>query len=328
MEQQTDESKILEDTERKSRYDSACRKLLSEKIFLAWILKGCTEEFRDVDPKEIKERYLEGEPQVAEVSVDDEFVENTGGKSPSRITGMDTVSKSSHEGTVAYDIRFSARTPASGQSVMLGMKLIVDVEGQNDFYPGYPLVTRAVYYGGRMISSQKETEFTGSDYGGIKKVYSIWICFEPPKERRNTINVYEITERHVKGEVVENRRFYDKMTEVMVCLGGPEDKNYDGTLKLLDVLFSDASADEKRSVLEEEYDIPMTEQMSEEVKGVDSLGEGVFRRGVAQGKAEGRQETTIIIKAHNNGDTAEQISTRNDYPLGYVCDVINDYENA
>ncbi len=324
MEQQTDESRVLEDTEKLSQYDNALRKLLSEKIFLAWILKGCTEEFRDVDPKEIKERYIEGEPQVAEVALDDEFPTDPGSKTFPRITGMDTVSKSTHEGTVTYDIRFSAMTPVFGQPVTLGMKLIVDVEGQRDFYPGYPLVTRAVYYGGRMISSQKETEFTGSDYGGLKKVYSIWICLKPPKERRNTINVYQIDEHHIKGKFVEERRHYDKMTEIMVCLGGSEDRDYDGTLKLLDVLFSNASVDEKRQVLAGEYNIPMTEQISEEVSGVDSIGAGIFRDGVTQG----RKETTIIIKAHNNGDSAEQISAKNDYPLGYVCDVIADYENA
>ncbi len=142
------------------------------------------------------------------------------------------------------------------------------------------------------------------------------------------VDVYEITERHVKGEVVEDRRHYDKMTEVMVCLGGPEDKDYDGMLKLLDVLFSNTSTDEKRSVLEEEYNIPMTEQMDKEVNGVGSWGEGIFRSGEESGESKGSRKAVRIIKAYNNGSTAEQISSRNDYPLGYVRDVINDYENA
>ncbi len=33
----------------KARYDAACKRLLSEKIILAWIMNGCVEEFRDVD---------------------------------------------------------------------------------------------------------------------------------------------------------------------------------------------------------------------------------------------------------------------------------------
>ena len=34
---------------------------------------------------------------------------------------------------------------------------------------------RAVYYVARLISSQKEKEFYGDNYNGLKKVYSIWI---------------------------------------------------------------------------------------------------------------------------------------------------------
>ena len=46
----------------KVRYDAACKRLLSEKIILAWIMKSCLEEYRDYDVKEIARRYIEGEP--------------------------------------------------------------------------------------------------------------------------------------------------------------------------------------------------------------------------------------------------------------------------
>lgn len=62
------------------------------------------------------------------------------------------------------------------------VKLIINVEGQNDFYPGYDIVTRGIFYTAQLISSQLETEFTGSNYGDIKKVYSIWICLNSPKK--------------------------------------------------------------------------------------------------------------------------------------------------
>ena len=32
--------------------------------------------------------------------------------------------------------------------------MIINIEVQNDFYPGYPLVKRGIYYGGRMLSAQ------------------------------------------------------------------------------------------------------------------------------------------------------------------------------
>ena len=38
------------------------------------------------------------------------------------------------------------------------------------------------------------TEFTNSHYEKIKKVYSIFICMNPPNYRKNTINQYSIQE--------------------------------------------------------------------------------------------------------------------------------------
>ena len=43
-------------------------------------------------------------------------------------------------------------------------------EKGNDFYPGYPLLKRGIYYCSRMISGQYGTVFVKSDYGKIKKV--------------------------------------------------------------------------------------------------------------------------------------------------------------
>ena len=53
----------------KAGYDAACKRLLSEKIILAWIMKNCLEEYRNCDVDEITEKYIEGTPQVGEVAV-------------------------------------------------------------------------------------------------------------------------------------------------------------------------------------------------------------------------------------------------------------------
>ena len=51
----------------KADYDAVCKRLLSEKIILAWILKRCLKEFEAYDVHEIAERFIEGQPQVSEV---------------------------------------------------------------------------------------------------------------------------------------------------------------------------------------------------------------------------------------------------------------------
>lgn len=33
----------------KAAYDAACKRLLANKIILAWIMKSCIEEYRDLD---------------------------------------------------------------------------------------------------------------------------------------------------------------------------------------------------------------------------------------------------------------------------------------
>lgn len=53
----------------KASYDAACKRLLSERIILAWIMKNCLEEYRDCDVDEIAGKYIEGTPQIGEVAV-------------------------------------------------------------------------------------------------------------------------------------------------------------------------------------------------------------------------------------------------------------------
>ena len=282
MERETTIGKKLQAMDDKVRYDAACKRLLSEKIILAWIMKSCLEEYRDYEVKEIARRYIEGEPQVGTVPVGPD--ESAGG---TEISGLSTEDATMTEGTVTYDIRFAALAPVSGELI----RLIINVEAQNDFYPGYPLIKRGIYYCSRMISAQYGTEFTEAHYDGIKKVYSIWICMNPPKSRRNTITRYYIAEDNLVGEVKETKSHYDLMAAVMICLGEPGDENYSGILRLLDVLFSvETNPKEKGQILENDFSIKMTQSIESEVSLMCNLSKGIEERGIEKGIERGRQE--------------------------------------
>ena len=54
--------------------------------------------------------------------------------------------------------------------------MIINVEAQKSLPSGYDLLNRGIFYGCRMISSQKERDFEKMNYNDIKKVYSIWVC--------------------------------------------------------------------------------------------------------------------------------------------------------
>ena len=118
------------------------------------------------------------------------------------------------------------------------------------------MVKRAIYHCSRMISAQYGTEFIHSEYQKIKKVYSIFVCMTPPKQRQNSITRYRLMEENLIGNVKEPVRNYDLLSVVMLCLGGAEGENYGGVLKLLNVLLSsEAGIVEKRQVLQHDFDI-------------------------------------------------------------------------
>lgn len=256
-------------------YDSACKRLLANKVILAWIMKSCLEEYANCSIQEIMKQYIEGEPDIGQVPVNmDEKVLSE------QIETASVEDNSVYEGTVSYDIRFYANTPGTGER----NRLIINIEAQNDFYPGYPIVKRGIYYCSRMISSQYGVEFTESHYDRIKKVYSIWICMNPPKYRRNSINRYFIKEEKLIGDVSERKENYDLITTVMICLGESNDKNSLGVLRLLEVLLSsERGVEEKKEILQKDFSIEMTKTIEREVSIMCNLSKGVEEKGVEKG---------------------------------------------
>ena len=272
-------SKIISTAGQKAAYDNACKKLLANKIILAWIMKNCLPEYRDCDVYEIAKQYIEGEPQISETAVHQDEQTQTA----PMIKGLNTEDATVCEGTVTFDIRFNAVAPVSGELV----HLIINVEAQNDFYPGYPIIKRNVYYCSRLISAQYGTEFTSAHYEKIKKVYSIFICINPPKYRKNTINAYSIQEQNIVGNIREDKENYDLLTAIMICLGDKEKSADSGILRLLEVLLSSERAvEEKKQILENEYNIEMTTTIESEVSQMCNLSEGVERRGIRKGRCE------------------------------------------
>ncbi len=274
-----------------AEYDAAVKNILAEKKILAWILKSCVEEFADIELDEIADKYIEGEPQIAEVPV---LPDETNAP---KVQGIGVEDVTVTEGTVKYDIRFQATLPNSDELI----SLIINVEAQNDYYPGYPLVKRGIFYCGRMISSQYGTVFTKSHYEKIKKVYSIWICSNPPVSRENTITVYSMNEKNYVGEVKEEKAYYDLLTTVMICLGKPEE-NRDSVLTLLDVLLSsDIEPQKKKDILEQEFDIPMTEALERKVDDMCNLSKGVEEKGFEKAELQNIKSIMQNLKL-----TAEQ----------------------
>lgn len=319
MEQKTTLAQSIDIGEQKSKYDAACKKVLAEKIILAWIMKHTMREYAKYDVKEIVERFILGEPKVAETKV---LPDET---NVPKIAGTGVEDDSLTEGSITYDVQFRAIVPDSNEIV----QMIINVEAQNDFYPGYPIIKRGIYYSARMISSQYGTVFTKSHYEKIQKVYSIWICMNPPKKRNNTITEYILTEKNHVGNVKEKEEYYDLINVVMICLGEYEEEASNKLLCLLDVLLSsDKKAKEKKSILESEFKISMTEKMEEEIEYMCNLSDGVENKGIQKGIKIGIEQgieqeyLRLIWKKLEKNKSVEQIADELELSIGDVVKYI------
>lgn len=275
-------SKAIRTAENKAAYDAACKRILAQKGILARIMKECVPEYRDCSIEDIETKYIEGNPWIGEAAVLPDEINGRAANPLPVIHGEGTEDSSVTEGTVVYDVRFRAIAPKDGSSITL----LINVEGQKDYTPGYPLPKRGIYYCSRMISSQYGTEFEHGHYEQLKKVYSIWICLEPPEYRQNMITRYEIHEVDMVGRAQEPRENYDLMTLILVCLGNEEESN-NQTLKMLDVLFSRKRQDQKRKRLETEFGLPMTRELEKEVSQMCNFSDVVEREGIEKGMKKG-----------------------------------------
>lgn len=172
------------------------------------------------------------------------------------------------------------------------------MEAQNKDNPGYNLVSRAIYYCGRLIDRQKNSKdgFCHSDFDDIKKVYSIWICLNHDQSKDDSITKYYVTEECVQNKATNPKESYDLFTVVMLYPSKTYDyeDNKNSLLEMLNVLFSsELSASFKKEKLSHDYGILMTKEIDEEVENVCNLSEGVFNDGVNKGIQKGIQETYV-----------------------------------
>lgn len=266
-------------------YDRAAKRLLAKKIVLAWIMRTLIPEFSDETIKDIVEKYIEGTPEVAVVPVDPDKTNTARAVLAKDIRGSNNENSSQTVGVVTFDVLFRAIAPKTGELITL----IINIEAHKDMPTDYPLISRGVYYSCRLISSQKETEFTGQDFGSIKKVYSIWICMYAPEDKKNCINQYSLQERHILGDAEEKREEYDLINIILLYLGDEHAQNK--LMRLLHLLFlAPMNAAEKKTILRDEYDIDLSGDMEKEMNIMCNLGEGIAERAMARGIEQGIEQ--------------------------------------
>lgn len=83
----------------------------------------------------------------------------------------------------------------------------------------------------------------------------------------------------------------------MICLGKANEKDYVGVLKLLDVLLStEIDSVKKCQILEQDFQIAMTQTLESEVSLMCHLSKSVEEKGGEQGREQGENRMSELIK--------------------------------
>ena len=159
------------------------------------------------------------------------------------------------------------------------MRVYLNVEIQNNPYPGYSIITRGYAYISRIVSEQWGSEYDDKNYDGMKKVYSLWIMPKAPKRKDGYMNVYETNERIICGTTVEEKEVYDKGVILVIYLNKEHDTNekyiiYDNILTPLVAFLNNVlSYQEKRKIMKE-YGFNVIDK---EIEKMCNLGEMIER---------------------------------------------------
>ena len=199
-------------------YDKRCKRVLSNKMLLAHLLKATMREYHDIDPEVICRRYIEGTPGVES---DADY-----------IVGLRNERDDPHREPNFFDILFYALLPNSEQTI----PIIINVEAQERFSLEHPPQKRASFYATCISADQKDTIFAHNDYESLRKVCSIWICTHPPKEYGNGIARYAFKQENLLGQCPEIP--IDTIEIVFVYLAGSHYEDYTGIISLLDACLS------------------------------------------------------------------------------------------
>lgn len=290
-------------------YDKSAKNVLATRQFLAMILHERVPEFRPFPMEVIERDCIEGDPWIDELPVDPG---KTNGKIlPKKIRGQNAEQSDEDEGYITYDVVFYARIPNSGKRI----KLLINIEAQREDTK-YDLYHRAWFYLCRLVSSQKERDFTGQDYDSICKVYTIWLCFYLPEGEKSSITSYGTQETPLVGNHRKPKNIYDLFNIIMIHVG--DDENSDKLLKFLRTVFlTQLTENALAQKLQDDFGMTPNEETRKELADMCNLSIGLKERAKAEGKAEGKVEGKVegkgemivnMLKEHMHLDLIERIS--------------------
>jgi hypothetical protein len=176
-------------------------------------------------------------------------------------------------------------------------QIIVNVEAQQKSPKEYKILNRAIFYVCRMVSSQKERDFTKTNYDDIKRVVGIWVCMNMEE---NSMTHYRLA----KEALIGNQKWDGKDDMINIVLLGlsneipAHDEKYELHRLLGTLLSKKLTPNEKLKIIENEYDIPMEDDFREELGSMCNLSQGIVDD----------TKSVIIVNMHKKDYSIEQIA--------------------
>ena len=205
------------------------------------------------------------------------------GKDGRTVIGKPTEFTDPNEGTIRVDSVFEVNIPDSDETI----SVLVNIEGQDNPKPKYPLERRAEYYIARLVSSQKGILFDNDDYGRMRKTYSIWYILDPRVDDRNTITRYSMKPENVYGK--ERRHLQLDTFNIIFVNVGRYDSSLPDPMAFVSILFK-LPEDERNIVMKDRFNIEIDDVLNRELREMASIWQDNYDKGFDQGMEKGMEK--------------------------------------
>ncbi len=258
----------LEYRKRKETCDKIAKEFMSDIRVFSEILHQVTDEFKDMEVKDIEE-----------------FIRNwrnEQGLYGNDISGDNVECISLENENLILDKLITAPVPGTDDNI----KIIVNLEPQLPHHKKYRIEDRALYHAARLINQQKGKVFTEQDYHLMRKVYCVFFLVHPDNYYRDRIITYSLKGRDILNDDNDVKTI-DKVNITLIGLTEGMDSAADIINILSIVMEGDLTRKQRDDLLSERYNMSVSDVIYEEAEKMESVWESGYSVGVFEGKEEG-----------------------------------------
>ena len=140
------------------------------------------------------------------------------------------------------------------------------------------------------------------EYDSIRKVYTLWL--RPSLNCKNSLVELGLGVLRSFGPALElgeeYKKYYDKIRIAIITFGNKDPENREKIVEFLSaLLIDDKTLEYRQKILEHEFKVPMTKEISEAMENMGSLSSAIMKEGRAQGREEMRLEMQKQLDALN-----------------------------